>query len=132
MENKRPISPHLQVYNIFSKEMTSGPSFLNRATGIILTVGLIYFAAWLITAAIGQGAYNIFLAFITSWFGWLSLFGFSCAFFYHLVNGLRFLIFDLGYFLTKRSMFLTGWGMVLITALLVIITWVYICTTYIK
>lgn len=132
MENKRPISPHLQVYNIFSKEMTSGPSFLNRFTGIGLTIGLLYLIAWLVAASIGPEAYGMYLSFITSWFGYLSLLGLSIAFYYHLVNGLRFLIFDLGYWLTKKSMWLTGWGMILITAFLVIITWGYIYLHYMQ
>ena len=132
IERKRPISPHLQVYNIFSKEMTSGPSFLNRFTGIALTVGLLYLVAWLFCMASGKESYDSFLTFITSWFGYLSLFGFTCAFYYHLVNGSRFLIFDLGYRLTKSGMFLSGLGMLLLTGLLVLATWFYIYLEYFK
>lgn len=131
MENKRPISPHLQIYNIFSKEMTSGPSFLNRFTGIISAVGLVYLTAWLFCAAMGETYYGYFLWFITSWFGYLSLVGFTFAFYYHLINGMRFLIFDLGYWLTKKSMFLSGVGMIFFTLIASIVTWAIILCKYI-
>lgn len=131
MENKRPISPHLQIYNIFSKDMTSGPSFLNRITGIISAVGLVYLTAWLFCAAMGETYYDYYLWFITSWFGYLSLVGFTFAFYYHLINGMRFLIFDLGFWLTKKEMFLTGVGMILFTLIASIATWAIILCKYI-
>ena len=130
MDYKRPISPHLQVYNIFSKELTSGPSFLNRLTGMALTAGLLYVVAWLFCMGMGQEYYDMYLAFITSWFVYLSLFGLSCAFYYHLVNGCRILIFDLGYCLTKKELFLTGLGMILLTVLCIVATWVYVYFKY--
>ncbi len=126
MENKRPISPHLQIYNIFSKDMTSGPSFLNRMTGIISAVGLLYLAAWLFCAAMGETHYRFYMWFITSWFGYLSLVGFTFAFYYHLINGMRFLIFDLGYWLTKKELFLSGVGMILFTIMSGVATWAVI------
>ncbi|MDR0484991.1 MAG: succinate dehydrogenase, cytochrome b556 subunit [Alphaproteobacteria bacterium] len=131
MENKRPISPHLQIYNIFSKDMTSGPSFLNRFTGIISTVGLIYLAAWLVCLAMGEVYYDYYLWFITSWFGYLSLVGFTFAFYYHLINGLRFLIFDLGYWLTRKSMFISGVWMIILTLITSVGTWAFILCRYI-
>ncbi len=126
MEYKRPLSPHLQIYNIFSKAMTSGPSFLNRATGSVLAVGLIYLGAWLFCLALGQTYYQGYITFITSWFGWLSLLGISGAFYYHLVNGIRFLVFDMGYWLTKKEVYISGIVMILITLCLYVATWVYI------
>ncbi len=128
--NKRPISPHLQVYNIFSKEMTSGPSFFNRVTGIISTVGLLYLSSWLFCLAMGDTYYNYFIVFITSWFGYLSLVGFTIAFYYHLINGLRFLIFDLGYWLTKKEVFLSGVGMIMLSMAASLLTWVWILFQY--
>lgn len=122
----RPISPHLQIYNIFSKTMSSGPSIIQRITGVILVVGLIYLCAWLFSAAMGENSYNLFLRFITSWFGYLSLLGFSLCFYYHIFNGIRFLIFNLGYWLTKKNVMISGWCMVVITLLVWIVTWLYV------
>jgi len=123
---RRPISPHLQIYNIFSAQLTSGPSFLNRATGMGLAVGLIYLCAWLFMLSLGEIYYNYFLKFITSWFGYLSLLGISLCFFYHLINGIRFLIFDLGYMITKRAVFISGIYMLILTVLCFTLMWAYI------
>lgn len=123
---RRPISPHLQIYNIFSAQLTSGPSFLNRATGIVLAVGLIYMCIWLFTAALGEVYYDYFLRFITSWFGYLSLLGISLCFFYHLINGIRFLIFDLGYMITKKAVFVSGMYMIVLTVVCFVLMWSYI------
>ncbi|MDR2007537.1 MAG: succinate dehydrogenase, cytochrome b556 subunit [Alphaproteobacteria bacterium] len=131
MENKRPISPHLQIYNIFSKDMTSGPSFLNRITGIISAFGLIYLTVWLVCLAMGDIYYEYFIWFITSWFGYLSLIGFTFAFYYHLINGLRFLIFDLGYWLSRKSMFISGVWMIIFTLAGSTATWAFIFYRYI-
>ena len=132
MSYKRPISPHLQIYNIFSKAMTSGPSILNRLTGSILAVGLIYLCAWLFCLAMGKSYYEGYISFITSWFGWLSLVGISAAFYYHLVNGIRFLVFNMGYWLTKREVYISGIFMILISLGLYIATWVYILLINLK
>lgn len=132
MTYKRPISPHLQIYNIFSKSMTSGPSFLNRATGTMLSVGLIYMCAWLFCLALGKNYYEGYITFITSWFGWLSLLGITAAFYYHLVNGIRFLVFSAGYWLTKKEVYISGIFMIIIAMFLYICTWAYIVLIHLK
>jgi succinate dehydrogenase / fumarate reductase cytochrome b subunit len=132
MTYKRPISPHLQIYNIFSASMTSGPSFLNRATGSVLAVGLIYLCAWLLCAAMGKQYYDGYIVFITSWFGWLSLVGISAAFYYHISNGIRFLLFSFGYLLTKKQLFVSGVAMITIALALFFSTWGYVLFVNLK
>ena len=54
-------------------------------------------AWWLLAAAAGQNAYGTFEAFATSWFGRLVLFGFTWALLHHLLGGIRYFVWDLGY-----------------------------------
>lgn len=71
-------------------------SILHRATGIAMTVGFIVFVAWLFEAASGPDAYAVFQSVLGSFIGKLLLVGWSFAFFYHLCNGARHLVWDTG------------------------------------
>lgn len=89
----RPLSPHLQIYKPTLHMMMS---ISHRITGCALIVGTFVLLYWLGAAARGPEAYGSASAFLTSWFGYLILFGWSAALFYHLCNGVRHLIWDTG------------------------------------
>ncbi len=91
---QRPLSPHLQIYRLTLSMVMSG---LHRITGLCLAAGMVLLTWWLLAAASGQNAYGTFEAFATSWIGRLILFGFSWSLLHHLIGGLRYLIWDLGY-----------------------------------
>ena len=48
--DKRPLSPHLQVYR---PQLTSVLSITHRATGIFLSLGTLVLVYWLVAAAAG-------------------------------------------------------------------------------
>jgi succinate dehydrogenase / fumarate reductase cytochrome b subunit len=91
---RRPLSPHLGIYRLTLSLVMSG---LHRLTGLALVAGIVLITWWLLAAAAGQNAYGTFEAFATSWIGRIILFGFSWALLHHLLGGLRYLIWDLGY-----------------------------------
>ena len=91
---QRPLSPHLQIYRLTLSMMMSG---LHRITGLGLAAGMMMVTWWLLAAAAGQNAYGTFEGFATSWIGRLIMFGFSWALLHHLLGGLRYLLWDLGY-----------------------------------
>ena len=91
---ERPLSPHLQVYRW---QITMVMSILHRATGVALAVGALAFALWLVSVAFGGPLAECAQAVLSSWFGTLSLFGFSACLIYHLLNGIRHLVWDAGY-----------------------------------
>jgi succinate dehydrogenase / fumarate reductase cytochrome b subunit len=91
---KRPLSPHLQIYRLTLSMIMSG---VHRITGLALCAGMILLTWWLLATAAGQNSYGTFEAFASSWIGRLILFGFSWALLHHLIGGLRYLIWDLGY-----------------------------------
>ena len=95
---QRPLSPHLGVYKF---AYTMATSIAHRASGIVLSVGLLALAGWLIAAATGPEAYAIAVALLGGVFGQLLLAGWLVAFSYHLFNGLRHLNWDLGRGLEK-------------------------------
>jgi succinate dehydrogenase / fumarate reductase cytochrome b subunit len=91
--NGRPLSPHLSIY---SWPITMTTSILHRATGLGLSVGFIVLAAWLLDAAVGAEAYSAMVSYLDTTVGRVLLVGWSFAFFFHLANGVRHFVWDVG------------------------------------
>lgn len=89
----RPLSPHLQIYRL---PLVALMSISHRITGVALAAGTILLALWLGSAAYGPDSFDLVSDLLGSWIGLLILFGFSIAFNYHLCNGLRHLLWDIG------------------------------------
>lgn len=117
---KRPLSPHLQVYR---PQMTSVLSILHRATGFALAVGLVLFTWWLVAASIGPDAYQVFTDFVGSGLGRLMLLGWIAAFYYHMANGIRHLIWDSGFLLKIQNAYAAGYVVLLVAVVLTAGTW---------
>lgn len=118
---ERPISPHLQIYK---PQISSTLSILHRATGIALGVGMLLLTWWLVGAASGAEPFAVVNGFIRSWLGRLIMFGFTFAFFYHLLNGIRHLGWDLLMGLDVPTMTKTGWAVVYGSIGLTILCWI--------
>ena len=84
-------------------------SILHRATGVALSVGLLVLAAWLVNAAVGAEAYEQFAAMMSTLIGRVVLIGWSYAFFFHLANGVRHLVWDTGRGFEKRQYNASAW-----------------------
>jgi succinate dehydrogenase / fumarate reductase cytochrome b subunit len=116
----RPLSPHLQVYKW---QWTMALSILHRATGVALAVGTLLLVWWLAAAAYGEAAYAEVQAFLGSWLGRLLLFGWSLAFFYHLANGIRHMIWDTGRLLDLGGAYRSGMIVLAATLVLTLAAW---------
>lgn len=103
---ERPLSPHLQVYR---PQITSVLSILHRATGVALSLGLIVLVYWLVSLAGGPEAYSEAQALLGSGLLKLCYAGWAFCFFYHLANGIRHLVWDLGHGFEKNQISLGGW-----------------------
>jgi succinate dehydrogenase / fumarate reductase cytochrome b subunit len=71
-------------------------SIFNRITGLILSVGLIVLVYWLMSVAAGTRAYVRAHEILSSGFFKLIYAGLIVAFCYHLVAGIRHLVWDTG------------------------------------
>ena len=115
---ERPLSPHLQIYRW---PVTMATSILHRATGCGLAAGTVLLTWWLVAAAAGPDYYAMVQACLASWLGRLVLFGFTWALFYHLLSGIRHLVWDTGrgYSLAvaNRASWLVIGGSVVLTVL---------------
>ncbi|MDE2149214.1 MAG: succinate dehydrogenase, cytochrome b556 subunit [Gammaproteobacteria bacterium] len=120
---QRPLSPFMlgQYYRF---QLTSLLSITHRITGVILSVGTVFLAAWLLSAATGPASYGGFVRFARGWFGQLLLFGWSWALFYHLCNGIRHMLWDTVHAFELKDVYLGGWIVVAASLLLTAGIWV--------
>jgi len=116
----RPLSPHLQVYRL---PMLALMSISHRATGVVLAIGSVLLAYWLASAAYGPTAYATAAAVIGSPIGYLVLFGFTVALYYHLCNGIRHLVWDAGWGFEIPQAYKSGYIVLVATAALTVVTW---------
>jgi succinate dehydrogenase / fumarate reductase cytochrome b subunit len=114
---ERPLSPFMT----YRWQYTNTLSILHRITGCALSVGLLLFVYWLVAAASGAEAYANAQAVFAHPLTTVALVGFSFAFFYHLLNGVRHLVWDTGRGFEKKTARTSGWvaflGAVALTAL---------------
>jgi succinate dehydrogenase / fumarate reductase, cytochrome b subunit len=115
----RPLSPHLTIYR---PQWTSVTSIFVRITGNAIIVATLMIVWWFAAAAAGPDAFALANSVITSWFGDLVLFLSMGALWYHLLGGLRHLVWDAGYLLDVRRSERMGQGMVIAAVLLTVFT----------
>jgi succinate dehydrogenase / fumarate reductase, cytochrome b subunit len=115
----RPLSPHLSIYRWQIQMVTS---ILHRATGIALAFGTVLLCVALLALASGPEAFDGVRALCASWIGLVLLFGWTWAFSFHLLNGIRHLLQDVGMGYSIAQFVRNGWlatiGSLVLTALL--------------
>ena len=119
----RPLSPHLQIYRW---QLSNTLSVLHRFTGVWLGIGLPALTYWLVSLAADQSAYADATRFFRSVPGELLLAGWTFAFFYHLLNGVRHLFWDIGYGFERRERHASGWLVVIGSLVLCAGVWLLI------
>lgn len=115
----RPLSPHLQIYR---PQLTSITSILTRITGNALIVGVMLAVWWLLAAATSDSYFRMANAVATSWFGDLVFLGSAWAVWYHLLAGVRHLIYDAGHGLDIPTAEKLGWACVIGSVVLTVLT----------
>jgi succinate dehydrogenase / fumarate reductase cytochrome b subunit len=121
----RPLSPHLDVYRW---QITNTLSILHRMTGVALSLGAVVFAWWLVALASGPQAYEqTYETFSATWFK-LPLAGWIFCFFYHLANGVRHLVWDVGHGFEPGQIRLGG---ILVVAFAIVATVIYAAVAFV-
>ena len=90
----RPLSPHLSVYKMSRYSLAT--SILNRFTGLGLSVGLVLLVYWLMSVAGGAGSQERAAQLLSLPLMKLVYAACIAAFCYHLVAGIRHLVWDTG------------------------------------
>jgi succinate dehydrogenase / fumarate reductase cytochrome b subunit len=119
---RRPLSPHLQVYDMM--QMTSALSISGRITGVVWSAGLLFLVWWLMAAAAGADAFASVQWLASSFIGLAFLFGITVAAWFHTLNGVRHLAWDAGRGFDIPTTYRTGWGVLAGTAAASVLTWI--------
>ena len=117
----RPLAPHLGWYRW---QLTSLLSIAHRLSGAALVIGLVALSFWLFFLAQDVAAGGLVEAIFLSWFGTLVQIGFALAFFYHLLNGVRHLLWDFQLGLELPQVYRSGYIVIVLALLLTLAVWV--------
>ena len=121
-DSKNPLSPHLQIYRW---HISSLLSITHRISGVINLLALILIFFWLIFLSLGENNYESFLLIINSFFGKFILIGFTWSMSFHLLSGIRHLVWDLGYGFEIKTANITGMIVIIFSLALTIIFWLF-------
>ena len=118
--SKRPISPHLTIYKL---PLNAILSILHRITGVGLFFAFAVISWWMIIFILSKFDPDIYLlknsSFIT-----ICLVATSFGFVYHLLNGIRHLLWDIGLFYGIRQMQITSVLTIILSIILTTLFWV--------
>lgn len=117
----RPLSPNIQIYR---PQLTSVLSIINRITGMVLSICAVALVFWLIAAATGPRNYAVVQGVLVSRTGQIVLFGCTFAFFLHLCGGIRHLVWDTVHGFKLRSIYISGWAVVVTSGVLTLAAWI--------
>ena len=119
-DSKNPLSPHLQIYRW---HISSLLSITHRISGVINLLALILIFFWLLFFSFGESNYELFLLIINSFFGKFILIGFTWSMSFHLLSGIRHLVWDLGYGFEIKTANISGVIVIISSLALTIIFW---------
>ncbi len=102
-------------------------SILNRAMGVgLATVGMAALVWWLVAAATGKEAYDLFMSWASWWPGKVVAVALTFTFFLHLCAGLRHFVLDLGAGFELQTNRAWAWGTLIGAVVLTGLTWLLI------
>ena len=120
----RPLSPfQFPPLGTYRWQITSAMSILHRVTGVALGLGTLLLTWWLL-ALLGQASdFDAVQSFLGSWIGRILLLGWVWALFYHLLNGIRHLVWDTGHGFDLPSVYRGGWTVIVLSVLFALVAW---------
>ena len=120
-QSKHPTSPHLQIYRL---PLTALLSIVHRITGVLLAFGCVILVVILAAAADSASTYQAIVVHLQSWYGQIFLAGLVFSLYLHFCNGVRHLIWDLGYGFELDTVDLTAKLAIAMAVILTAATWV--------
>ena len=105
MENKEPLSPHIQIYRW---HISSLVSISHRITGIINIIAITIICFWASSLLLGENNYEAINSFLNSFIGKFIILGITWSFLFQILSEIRHLIMDLGYGFEIQTTKITG------------------------
>ena len=105
MENKSPLSPHIQIYRW---HISSLVSISHRITGIINIIVITLICLWASLLLLGESSYHVISSLLNSIVGKFFILGVTWSFSFQLLSEIRHLIMDFGYGFELKTTKITG------------------------
>ena len=105
MENKKPLSPHIQIYRW---HISSLVSISHRITGIINIIAITLICLWVSSIFISEKNYEMINILLSSKIGKFIILGLTWSFSFQILSEIRHLIMDLGYGFELKTSKITG------------------------
>ena len=122
MEDKNPLSPHIQIY---SWNISSLISISHRIIGVINIIALTLVCVWIAILLFGETNYEYIKIFFNSFFGKFIITGITWSFSFQILSEIRHLIWDLGYGFELKTSKISGvlviFGSFILTVLIFLI-----------
>ena len=122
MENKTPLSPHIQIYRW---HISSLVSISHRITGIINIFAITFICLLASLLIFGESNYEYIYLFLSSFIGKFIILGITWSFSFQALSEIRHLIMDLGYGFELKTTKITGliviFGSVVLTVIFYLI-----------
>ena len=122
MENKEPLSPHIQIYRW---HISSLVSITHRITGIINIIVITLICFWVSFLLLGENKYEMIEFFLNSLVGKFIILSLTWSFSFQILSEIRHLIMDLGYGFELQTTKITGllviFGSIILTVIFYLI-----------
>ena len=122
MENKNPLTPHIQIYRW---HISSLVSISHRITGIINFVAFIFICIWTSVLLLGETNYGSVEILMSSIIGKFIVLGLTWSFSFQILSEIRHLIMDMGYGFELKTTRISGllviFGSIFLTIVIFII-----------
>ena len=105
MNERNPLSPHLQIYRW---QISSLLSITHRIVGIVNAIAIILICLWSIYLVFGNESYQIINFFFQSILGKFFIISLSWTFSFQILNEIRHLAWDIGYGFDLKTSKITG------------------------
>ena len=105
MENKTPLSPHIQIYKW---HISSLVSISHRITGIINIIAITFICMFASLLVFGENKFELINLVLGSLIGKFIVLGITWSFSFQTLSEIRHLIMDLGYGFELKTTKITG------------------------
>ena len=118
MENKSPLSPHIQIYRW---HISSLVSISHRITGIINIIAITLICLWASLLILGENNYEMINSFLNSLAGKFIILGITWSFSFQILSEIRHLVMDFGYGFELNTTKITGLIVILGSIILTVV-----------
>ena len=118
MENKAPLSPHIQIYRW---HISSLVSISHRITGIVNIIAITFICLLASLLFFGESKFEFVNLFLSSLIGKFTILGLTWSFSFQALSEIRHLIMDLGYGFELKTTRVTGFVVIFGSIILTVV-----------